>query len=156
MYKGPREEGVDYFDDVLGDNDQAGVLEGGGLKDYDRMREQITPEGVSIEMQCRLCGKRATVTMEWFELFVCGTNDAGMPLLMPRGWQYSQNNNTLYCAIKCRNCSEGYYAVHVTPDEARKYVNSAASRGFVNQGHAQQWKAATDMARQGGAAYVGS
>lgn len=155
MYKGPREDGVDYFDDHLGDNTQAGILEGGGLRDYDGLREKLSPEGVGVEMQCRLCGKRANVTLEWPELFVCGTNGAGQPLLLPKGWQYSDNNSSMFCAIKCNKCGDGYYAPHVTPDEARKYVNSAVSRGFVNPQVIGQWKAAVDMARQSGAQYVG-
>jgi hypothetical protein len=155
MYKGPREEGVDYFDDVLGDNEEAGVLEGGGLRDYDRVREKISPEGLNAEMQCRLCGKRASVTLEWLELFVCGSNGPGQPLIMPKGWQYSQNNGTMFCAIRCGKCSDGGYYPHVTPDEARRYVNAAVARGFVSQQALQQWKAGVDMARQSGAQYAG-
>jgi hypothetical protein len=155
MYKGAREAGVDYFDDYLGDNEEAGVLTGGGIKDYDRLREKLGTEGVEIEMNCRLCGKRANVTLEWFELFVVGTNGANQPLLLPRGWQYSENNGTVYCAIRCGRCPEGYCAPQVTPDEARKYVNTAVSRGMVNPGLVQQWKQAVDMARQSGSQYMG-
>jgi hypothetical protein len=155
MYKGAREPGVDYFDDVLGNNDQAGILSGGGLEDYDRMLEKISKDGVAIEMNCRLCGKRAVVTLDWFELFVCGTNGAGAPLLLPKGWQYSQNNATMYCAIRCGRCADGYYAPHVNPEEARKYVNAAVSRGMIPAQAVAQWKQSVDMHRQQGAQFVG-
>jgi hypothetical protein len=157
MWKGAREQGVDYFDDILENNDKAGILEGGGLDDHDRVREKFTEEGVAVQMNCRMCGQGAVVTLEWMELFIVGTNGAGAPLLLPKGWQYSANNATCYCQIRCRGrCGgQGYVAPHVTPDEARRHVNAAVNRGMIPPQAIAQWKQGVDMARSQGRPFIG-
>jgi len=139
VFRGQREQGVDYFDDVTGNNDKAGVFEGAGIDDYEGVKETVSPDGVKVRMNCRKCNQAHEVTLEWQELFVVGSNGPGRSLLTPTGWQYSQNNGTLYpTTVTCRKCREPL-CPQVTPDEARSRVNDAVSRSLIPMGAVQQW-----------------
>lgn len=149
MFKGSRDPGVDYFDDVLR-KDDAGVFGGLGIEDYDGLKEEISPEGLKIRMNCRSCGKEHDVTLEWQELYIAGTNGLpGASLLLPNGWQYSQNNGKLYPAnIKCSKCPDGFLCPQITPDEARARVNDALSQNLIDPNLLAQWKQQVTMYRQ--------
>lgn len=140
VFRGPRDPGVDYFDDYTGGtNDDGGVFEGGGIKDYENLRESVGPDGVKIRINCRKCNKGHDLTIEWQELFVVGSNGPGKTMLPPSGWQYSENNGTLYPAnVHCSKCREPL-CPQVTPDEARQRVNDAVSRNLIPMGQAKAW-----------------
>jgi len=146
FHKGHRVEGADYFDD-LAQRQDAGVFGGLGIEDYESVTESMSPDGLVIRMNCRNCGKQHDVTLEWSELFVCGTNAPGLPLLKPRGWEYSQNNAKLYPDnIPCSKCGEKL-CPQITPDEARQRVNDAVQRGLVPMQAVAGWKHQVDMLR---------
>lgn len=154
MFRGAREPNVDYFDEFFeADNNPAGqgILKGGGLGQYENLREAMSPEGLNIKMACRKCGKDHMVTLEWEELFVCGANSPDSGLLLPSGWRYSENNGSLYPELRCSKCgADEALCPHVTPDECRRHVNAALSRGFIDPRAVQMWKQKIDMYRSGG------
>jgi hypothetical protein len=142
MYRGAREQGVDYFDDVLGNNQEAGVLGGAGLDFQDRVTEKITPEGVVIEqLCCRQCGRQRNMTIPYQELYFVAHNGPGKPLILPQGWFRSEVNMTCYVAVPCGACGapEGY-AVHYAPEEAAKLVGQAQRSGFIPPQTMAQWQ----------------
>jgi len=147
MYKGNREAGVDYFDDIS--NRMAdGVFAGQGVDDFEGVKEQINADGLEVKLNCRRCGKTAAVTLEWNELYVVGTNGAGKSLLLPPGWQYSPNNSACYPAnLPCSKCAAPL-CPQVTPDDARKRVEDAVSQGVVSLPQVQQWQASVGQYRR--------
>jgi len=146
MWNGSRHEGADYFDDVLSKED-AGVFQGGGVEDYEGIKEKMSPDGLVVTMNCRVCGKQHEVTLEWKELFICASNNPGMSLLKPQGWEYSPNNAKLYpAAVPCSKCGAAL-CPQITPDEARSRVNDAIQRGLVDMATAQVWKQQIDQIR---------
>lgn len=147
MFRGKREQGVDYFDDVL--SETGGIHEGGGLEDFEGVKEKLVTDGLQLQMKCRLCGKAHNVVLEWEELFVVGSNAVGQPPLLPQNWQYSTNNQDAYTQIQCSRCHNPGLAPHVTPEEARKIVNQGVSRGLVNPQAVNAWKQRVAMARGG-------
>src|SRR6185295_6904859 len=129
-FKGARVQDAEYFDDVTGRSD-GGIYGGQGLEDYEGVKESVSTEGVKIDMNCRRCNKAHQVTLEWQELYLVGSNGPNKSPLLPNGWTYSQNNQTLYPTnVPCSKCGEPL-CPHVTPDEARARVNDAASRGLI-------------------------
>lgn len=144
MFRGERAANVDYFDDYFeAENNPAGagILKGGALGQYEGVRESMGPDGLQVKMACRKCGKDHMVTLEWEELFVCGTNGPGKPPLFPRGWRYSENNGTMYPSLQCSKCGgEDALCPHVTPDECRRHVNAAVQRGFIAPQMIEVWK----------------
>jgi len=116
---------IDMFEDVL-QADDAGVLEGLGRKDYDSIRESgPTQHGVQLVLPCRRCGKRHGVLVEWKELFWVASNGPGLPLLLPPGWHYSQQNGSAFPAVKCSKCGHAGIAPHYTPQRAAQLVKQA-------------------------------
>lgn len=148
-YRGAREAGVDYFDDVLGDNKTAGVFQGMGINDYDRMDQSINPDGVTVRMNCRACNKRGDVTVSWEELYYVGSNGGGQPLVLPQGWSKSDENLDCYVRLPCGRCREahGGFAPHFTPDEAKSLIQQAANSGFINQQQVGTWQRKIQMYR---------
>jgi phage FluMu protein Com len=136
-YRGRRENGVDYFDDILGQDD-AGALEGLGRADFDRLREKYDQTGLQVNVNCRFCNKGHLLTVEWPELYVIGLNRPGRPPALPQNWQYSQNNGSAFLQLRCSRCHNPGIAVHVTPDEARRHIKKAVDSGLVSQGLLQQ------------------
>lgn len=142
VWRGARERGVDYFDDIMGENVDHGMFTGMGSADHDRVQQKISKGGVSILMNCRFCGKRAEVEIPWEELFYVGANGPGKPLVTPEGWFKSDTNLDLYTLMRCEygKCGgERGYAPHFTPDEARSLVGQAVASGFISQQQLAQW-----------------
>jgi len=154
MFRGSREQGVDYFDDFFdADGGQAGhgILKGGGMAGYENLTERLSGQGLEIKMPCRKCGKDAVLTLDFEELFVCGANGPGEKLLLPKGWHYSQNNGAMYPALRCGGCgAEEGYCPQLTPDECRRHVNAAVNRALISPDQVGQWKHKVAMYRQGG------
>ena len=48
VHQGARVPGGDYFDDILGDHRDAGIHQGTGLDDHDRISEQLPADGIII------------------------------------------------------------------------------------------------------------
>jgi hypothetical protein len=151
MHKGARVNGGDYFDDIA-QREDAGVFGGLGVEDYEGIKESISPDGLVIRMNCRVCGKQHDVTLEWEELFVVGSNGPGLSPMMPPGWTYSENNAKLYPTnIPCSKCGDKL-CPQVTPDEARERVNDAVQRSMIPQQALAGWRHQVAMyrGRQGG------
>jgi hypothetical protein len=148
-FQGSRVDGGEYFDDVTG-RDDAGVFHGLGAEDYEGIKETLGPDGLTVTMNCRVCGKAHAVTLEWMELFVVGTNGPQVAPMLPRGWAYSDANGKAYPNhIPCSKC-QAKLCPMVTPEEARQHVNDALSRGLVQMGAVQQWQQSANMYRQQG------
>jgi hypothetical protein len=146
MHKGPRVAGGEYFDDVVlntgigGLGSDAGILHGRGLDDYDGLTEQVLPEGVQVEMNCRRCNRKQGIVLEWPEIFIVASNTPQLPPIAPRGWMYSPNNGTVALIQRCPGCGaqEGL-ALHVSPQEARTYLKSASEAGIVTKEQLHVW-----------------
>jgi len=148
MFKGARVQGGDYFDDKLTE-DAGGVFAGLGIDDYEGVKEQVSPDGLTIRMNCRACNKPREVTLDWKELTIVGSNGPGKSLVMPPGWDYSRNNAKLYPAnIPC-NCGAAL-CPQITPDEAKQRVVDAVSQGLVQPAQVQAWVQQVDLYRQQG------
>lgn len=134
-----------YDEDELQALGQTGILGGKALEQYESVRENITANGVEVGISCRWCGKPSIITLEWPELFFVGANGPQRRLIAPPNWHYSEYNQSLYVAIACPSCNNNSgqaagLAVHVTPDEARKYFTTALTRGFVSPQQAAHLK----------------
>jgi len=136
-----------YDDDELEALGQTGILGGNALQQYEGLRETMEADGVKVGISCRWCGKPSVITLEWPELFVVGANGPNRQVIAPPGWQFSPNNLTMYVALACQQCNNNGnpketpgLAVHVTPDEARKYFTTATTRGFVTPQQAAELK----------------
>jgi hypothetical protein len=148
MFRGKREENVDYFDDILGQT--GGIHEGRAMNEFETVQEKIAPDGLQIAMSCHLCGKKALVTLEWEELYVVGANGPGAAPVLPQNWQYSDNNADAFIAIRCPKCgADAGIVPHMTPEDARTAVNTAQSRGFIRPDAAAVWRQKVMAARQG-------
>lgn len=139
VHRGSRVDGGEYFDDILGRNDDAGVFSGLGIDDYENTKETVGQEGLKVQINCRKCNQRHEIVLEWQELFVVGSNGVGKSLLKPNGWEYSENNGKLYPAhVPCKKCREPL-CPQVSPDEARQLVNDAISRNLVSMEAVGHW-----------------
>lgn len=145
-YKGKRIEEAEYFEDVLNGADH-GILKGAGLADYDSIKETIEKEGVHVVLNCRLCNSKRGIILEWPELYWVGSNGPGMPLLLPQGWALSQNNGTAVLQAQCPRCGKPGLAVHVTPEEARRNIQSAVNSGLLEPRQLEMLKHAVLAAR---------
>lgn len=158
MYRGARVPTGDYFDDIVNPSHDGGVLGGMGLDDYDRVSRRLTDEGVEIEqLSCRVCGKKANLVVTWEELFYISRNGPGQPVILPKGWRRSEQNMTCYIMVRCNGgrCSDGYYAVHFTPDQANQMLLQAGNSGLITRDQVQRWmeKAQRIAAQQGAGFY---
>jgi hypothetical protein len=130
----------DMFDDVVGDNDQAGIYDGAGLRHYENVSERTTPEGPENKLVCRLCGKEVVLTPSWEEIFYVAQNGPNQPLVLPAGWWRSDTNFDVFHTRKCPRCGEEGIHVHYDPENARALVKQAVQMGFIQMGQLQQWK----------------
>jgi hypothetical protein len=126
---GVRQEGADYFDDL---DEQGGILESKGLRDFEGITTTVKSEGAVVRMNCRHCNRTRNVVLEWPELIQIASNTQGGPPILPTGWRYSKNNQTAYVSIPCGGCgnAEGF-SVHTTPEEAVKNVQQGLTAGFI-------------------------
>lgn len=137
QHPGARQDGVDYFDDVLNsdgtDGHGGGVLDSLGLKDYDNIDTVVAPQGADVRLSCWGCNRPVKVTLEWPELIAVGMNQPGRPPVLPPGWRYSPNNQTAFVSLGCQRCGnkEGI-SVHMTPEEAKQHVSRGVNAGFVS------------------------
>jgi len=127
----------DDFQDIFSD-DTGGTLESPGLRDYDNVRQEVVPEGLTVQVPCRYCGKGHKVTMEWHELYVVGSNQPNVTPIMPPGYRRS-NQGTVYLEMGCAKCGNPGVAIHITPDEAARHVTTAVKTGFVSKDQAAAW-----------------
>jgi hypothetical protein len=145
MYKGKRIGDAEYFDDILnnggvGGLGNAGILGGMGLDDYDSVREKIEVDGLLVQINCRFCNRERAITVEWPEMYQIGSNAPGLPVLMPRGWQFSPNNGTAFLAQRCPACGQPGLTLHMTPDEARRHVEHAVHATIIPPQAIASWR----------------
>ncbi len=147
-------EGAEYFDDIIGEggvDGKAGVLDSHGLRDYDSERQNLKKEGLCVELNCRFCNRRRQIVVEWPELFIIGANQPNLPPIAPRDWAYSQNNGSIYFQTPCPSCGNAGLSLHITPDEARKSLNTGLQSGLISQQDLANWKpVVVNMRRQQG------
>ena len=140
-YKGSRVEGGEYFDDLLGDNDSAGIYQGMGLANFESVKERITPGGPANKLQCRLCGNEVILTPEWEEIYYVSQNGPHQPaIVLPQGWQRSEVNYDCFNEVACPKCGGKGLAIHYDPEDARRLVKQAIQMGFINPQQEQQWR----------------
>jgi hypothetical protein len=146
MHNGKRIADAEYFDDVLesggiGGTGNAGILNSAGLDDYDSVKERTLPDGIEVSVNCRMCNSKRGIVLEWPELYQIGSNNPGLPPLIPPGWRFSPNNGSALFVTGCPVCGRNGLAIHITPDEARRKVESAVAAGLVAPQAIQQWRA---------------
>jgi hypothetical protein len=118
----------------------AGILEGMGRTDYDRVTQQITPDGVMVsQLSCRACGRKKNLLISYEELFYVANNGPGKPLILPDGWARSETNMSLYVQLQCGKCENGVYAVHFTPEDAQNLLRQAEQAQYINRPMVLQW-----------------
>jgi len=144
-----RQEGADYFDDLV--EDQGGILDSKGLRDYEGVSTSIKKEGMEVRMNCRHCNRTRNVVLEWPELIQIASNSQGRAPILPQGWRFSKNNNSAYISLPCAGCGnvEGF-SLHTTPEEAGKDVQKGLTAGFVNPQQVQQIQQQVAAAQRGG------
>lgn len=133
--------GGEYLDDLLDVDETAegGILDSAGLRDYDRVKSSVKRDGLEVRMNCRHCNNTRDVTITWPELMHVGGNKQGAPPSLPLNWRYSPNNHTAYEPITCPKCgTQAGFAVHLTPEEARRHVTHGINAGYVSQQQASQ------------------
>ncbi len=133
MYRGSREHGADYFDDVMGDNKQPEMFrtDMGGFGEYEGIKTASTPEGIKVTMHCRPpgCGKPRECLFTWGELFVIA--HAPQTNILPPDWRVSEVNNAPCPSLKC-NCGEPFEPI-CPPDWAMRQVQLAGQNGLLSQ-----------------------
>lgn len=135
----------DDFQDVFSD-ETGGSLESPGLKDYDNVRQSVETNGLGVQIACRYCGRGHKITLEWHELYVIGSNQPNVAPIVPPGYKRS-NQGTVYIEFNCARCGNPGVAVHITPDEAVRHVNTAVQTGLVTQEQAAAWGQQVRQAR---------
>jgi len=130
----------DLFEDIVGDNNQAGIYDGQGIRHFENVRENVTAEGPDNKLSCRLCGKEVILTPSWEEIFYVAQNGPNQPLVLPGGWRRSDRNYDCYHSRGCPRCGEEGIHVHYDPQDARLLINQAVQMGFVTMPQIQAWK----------------
>lgn len=111
-----------------------GILSSAGLRDYDNVSTRVTPEGVTVKLNCRRCNRPHIITLEWPEVVAVSNNGPSKQILLPRGWTFSQQNNSPYLSMKCPSCgNDTGFAVHLPVVEAQEHVKAGVSSGVVPQ-----------------------
>jgi hypothetical protein len=130
-YKGQRERGIDYFDDIMSDNSIPAIFDtdlgGGGMRDYEKVSSQPNQSGVTVHMHCRACPSPAEIHIDWTELFMVAM--APRSQMLPQGWRRSEVNQAAYPDLRC-NCGATCAPI-ITPDWAQKQVDAALRGGLV-------------------------
>ena len=133
LYRGHREDGCDYFDDVMGDNDVPAIFAtpGGGLGEYESIKTEATPDGMAVRMHCRPpgCGQPRGIEITWAELFIIA--NAPQTGILPDGWARSETNASCYPAIQCR-CGQPI-APMISPGWAGRQLNDALQANQTSQ-----------------------
>lgn len=155
LFNGAREQGVDYFDDMAeGAPGEGGVFKGLGHDATERVTQQLTPQGLAIQMPCLACSAGHGITIDWEELFYVASNGPGLSPLLPEGWGYSNVNNMAFPAnLYCRASSGApenlrRIAPQVSPEEAAECVQQGIAQSFIHPAQMQRWQAQVQMYRQ--------
>ena len=114
-----------------------GILESGGLRDYDGIKETVEQDGVIVRMNCRYCNHPGRVTLKWPEVIQVGANAQGAVPVLPQGWQVSRANRTAFVSLPCK-CGQLGFNVHLSPEDARRHVQEGGAAGVVNPQEIQQ------------------
>lgn len=133
-YKGPRIHGVDYFDDVMGDNVVPqmfqGALGGGGMESHERTNFERDRQGIVVSCECRQCSSNCRIGVTWGELYkVAAAPQTGV---LPNGWQRSDANATAYPDLKCNRC-QGLVAIQFEPRWCMDQIRDALGNNVIDQ-----------------------
>lgn len=133
IFRGARQEGAEYFDDIMGDNSTPEIFrtDQGGIGAYDSVQAQAGPTGMTIVMHCRPpgCGHRRNVILSWPELFVVAY--APQTDFLPPDWDFSAANQSPYPKVTCP-CGEPV-APMIPCDWAMRQVSQAIQNQVVTQ-----------------------
>ncbi len=131
-FKGQRIAGVDYFDDIMGDNSIPAIFDtdlgGGGMRDYEKVSATPNAQGIEVNMHCRACPMPAKIDIDWAELFLVAM--APRSGVLPDGWRRSEANAAAYPDLRC-NCG-AVCAPIISPDWAQKQIDAALRGGLLN------------------------
>lgn len=132
-FKGSRQGGSDYFDDIMADNRVPAMFETAGntgMAAYEAITQQQTEQGIHITMHCRPpgCGNQRGIDISWAELFVVA--NAPRTGILPEGWKKSNHNHMAYPDLRC-SCSEPVVAM-IPCDEAAKLCDQAFKSGVTS------------------------
>ncbi len=134
VWQGSREPNAEYFDDVMGNNEDTGIFTGSdGMQDYDGLKPSKTREEVTVKMHCRMCNNGLVVGIEWPELYLIATSP--QTGLLPRGWQRSAKNAAAFPAdIKCGGpCGGAAIPLMVPPDWAKQQIANAINQNLITE-----------------------
>ena len=148
VWRGARQEGVDYGDDIMSDNSGGIFEDSDGLVDYDSVKSRKTREGIEVEAHCRFCNKGCQLTIEWPELFVVAQVPATD--LLPRNWTKGEENPAPYPDAHC-SCgngpNNGLLPIFIAPDWAEKELASAIRSNLVTPEQMMQTPMVQDFLR---------
>lgn len=140
-------ENYDQFGDIIGDS--SGIFSDGkgavddGLKRFDQIVAQVVPEGITVEMSCRSCGRPRQLTVLWPELVALRCNvspyDAfsRVPQLAAYAsrWRVAAVPNGTYWipeGMRCGKCGADV-APQFDPAECAKIIGEMKRRGWLSQ-----------------------
>ncbi len=119
-----RREGFEDLDQLR--NDHLGVLGGDGSDFLEKVKTQVTPEGISSRCSCTHCGHTNDVVVEYPEAVVV------MGSLLPPDWEWDPKEKAVFPNVPCGNCR---YQMKVlfTPSEMKRWVDTAIAQGVVRK-----------------------
>lgn len=126
-YKGARDPRCDYFDDIMGSVEEAGIFNtdhpAEGIRDFENVQVQREREGIRANVPMRHQSGRADLLITWGELYVIA--EAPKTGVLPQGWSRSEVNRAAYPDV--------YPPLMVAPDWAQNQLKRAVNDGLLHQ-----------------------
>lgn len=106
--------------------DGLGVLSGEGATFLEKVKTEITPEGIKSMCSCVHCARTNQVTISYEEAII------GMMKFMPPNWNIDQKTGQIFPIVACGGCQYEMKLLF-TPGELKRYVDQAAAEGSAIQ-----------------------
>lgn len=124
-YRGARDPRCDYFDDIMGSVDEAGIFNtdhpAEGIRDFENVQVQRERGGLRINVPMRHQSGRGDLLVSWGELYVIA--ECPKTGILPPGWQRSELNRAAF--------PDEYPPLVIAPDWARNQLKRAADDGVL-------------------------
>lgn len=102
--------------------DGLGVLSGEGAIFLEKVKTEVTPEGIKSMCSCVHCARTNQVTISYEEAVM------GMMKFMPPGWDLDQKTGSIYPNVPCAGC-QYQMKLLFTPAELKRYLDQAVAEG---------------------------
>lgn len=130
------------FDDVQElRNKSLGVLGGEGADFLEKVKTEISRQGVTSTCTCGQCGKPQQITVEWPEAVI------GSLALMPPHWQLDPPSRQIFPNVPCGSC-QYQLKLLFSPQELKRAVNAGIAEGQISGAIVQQWVANPNLAAE--------